>query len=188
MNKTQLKKLALELRSEIGLTPHERFSPHQLAELYGIDVIPLSEVSGGESALRHFSIERPDVFSGALIPCTDGSTVIVENDAHPPERRASTASHEISHVVLEHPFAATLTDAGRCRVMNREHEDEAAELSGELLLPTEAARRLAFNSVDDPEVAQRFGISLEFARWRMNATGARKIAMRAHAKRTQRSR
>lgn len=183
MNKTQLKKLALELRREVDLTPHERFDPYQLADLYGIDVIQLSEVNADADTIRNFSIDRPEVFSGALIPCTDGSTVIVENDTHLPERRVSTASHEISHVVLEHPFSATLTDSGKCRVMNKEHEGEAAELSGELLLPTDAARRLAYYKVDDEEVARRFGISVKFASWRMNATGARTIARRSHAKR-----
>lgn len=183
MNKTQLRNLALELRTEVDLTAHERFDPYELATLYGIDVISLSEVACTPDAMNHFTIERPEAFSGALIPCTDGSTVIVENDSHIPERRVSTASHEISHVVLEHPFGATLTDSGRCRVMNKAHEDEAAELSGELLLPTEAARRLAYYNVPDDEVARRFGISVKFASWRMNATGARKIAKRAHDKR-----
>lgn len=183
MNKTQLRKLALELRQEIDLTPHDRFDPHRLADLYGVDIIPLSEVACSPEAMRHFTIGRPEVFSGALIPCTDGSTIIVENDAHADERRISTTSHEVSHVVLEHPFSATLTDSGHCRVMNKEHETEAAELSGELLLPTEAARRLAYYEVDIVEVARRFGISVQLANWRMNATGARTIARRAHAKR-----
>ncbi|MFC7024786.1 ImmA/IrrE family metallo-endopeptidase [Promicromonospora thailandica] len=138
--------------------------------------------------MEHFAVSRPDVFSGALVPCVDGSVFIVENDLHAPERRVSTASHEISHVVLEHPFSATLTDAGRCRVMNKDHEDEAAELSGELLLPTEAALRLAYDNVSDASVATRFGVSVSFARWRMNATGARKIARRAHAKRSRNGR
>lgn len=183
MNKLQLKKLALELRAELDLTPHERFDPYELAEHWGIDVIPLSEVMCSPEAIHHFSVDRPEVFSGALIPCSDGSTVIVENDAHVSERRVSTTSHEVAHVVLEHPFAATLTGGGKCRVMNKEHEGEATELSGELLLPAEAALRLAYNDVPDDEVARRYGISLKLASWRMNATGARKIARRAQAKR-----
>jgi hypothetical protein len=185
LKKAQLKALALELRREVGLTSHDRFDPYELADLYGVDVIQLSEAECRPEAIDYFLVSRPDVFSGALVPCADGSVFIVENDAHTPERRASTASHEISHVVLEHPFSATLTDAGRCRVMNKDHEDEAAELSGELLLPTEAALRLAYDNVSDVSVAVRFGISESFARWRMNSTGARKIARRAQAKRSR---
>lgn len=183
MKKVNLRALALELRREVKLTAHQRFDPYELAELYGVDIIPLSEVDCTDAALQHFTVNRPGGFSGALIPCTDGSTLIVENDSHSAERRVSTASHEMAHVVLEHPFAATLTDTRKCRLLNPAHETEAAELSGELLLPFEAAKRLAYNDVSDVDVAERFGISVEFARWRMNATGARKIARRARAKR-----
>jgi hypothetical protein len=84
VNKAQLKKLALELREEVDLSAHERFDPYQLATLYGIDVIPLSDVVCHPRAVSHFSAQRPGVFSGALIPCTDGSTIIVENDSHSP--------------------------------------------------------------------------------------------------------
>ena len=185
MNKAALKRLALELRDEVGLTPHEPFDPLELAKLYGIEVVRLSEIECSPAAIHHFKVKRPDVFSGALIPLSDGSTVIVENDWHSLERRVSTASHEMAHVIREHPFSATLTDSKGCRVSVKDHEDEAAELSGELLLPTEAAHRLAYYKVTDEEAARRFRISPELARWRMNATGARIKAERAHAKRSR---
>lgn len=183
MNKAALKRFAIDLRDELGIGPHDLFDPYQLAELYGIDVLKLSEVGCTAQALEHFGRIRTDRFSGALVPLPDGSTVILENDLHSVERRVSTASHEMAHVTLEHPFAPTLTDGKGCRLSTKEHEDEASELSGELLLPTDAARRMAFNDVSDEAVAARFGISVPFARWRMNATGARKIARRARAKR-----
>ncbi len=183
MNKAALKRLALELRQEIDLTAHDPFNPLELADLYGVDVVRLSDIDGCPEALEYFRVQRPDKFSGALVPMPGGGTVILENDYHEPERRISTASHEVAHVTLEHPFAATLTNSDGCRVSVKEHEEEAAELSGELLLPTEAARRLAYNKATDEDVARRFGISVQFARWRMNATGARKIAKRAFAKR-----
>lgn len=183
MNKAALKRLALELRREVDLTAHEPFDPLVLAELYGVEVVRLSEIECSPEALRHFQVDRPERFSGALVPLPGGGTVIIENDFHEPERRVSTASHEVAHVTLEHPFAATLTDSKGCRVSTPEHEYEAAELSGELLLPSEAAKKLAFDRVPDEEVARRFGISVALARWRMNVTGARRIADRARAKR-----
>jgi Zn-dependent peptidase ImmA (M78 family) len=183
VNKASLKRLAVEVRREIGLSPHDRFDPLQLAEAYGIDVFPLSELECAPEVLAHFQNVRTSVFSGALVPLSDGSTVIVENDMHALERRVSTASHEMAHVILEHPFAATIADGNGCRIAEAANEAEAAELGGELLLPAEAARRLAYNNVPDEDVARRFGVSLELARWRMDATGARRVAARAHAKR-----
>ncbi len=183
MNKSELRRLALTLREELAMTAYDQFDPRALAELYGVQVLRLSELECSQEVREHFQIVRPQVFSGALIPLTDGGTVIVENDGHAPERRISTASHEMAHVVLEHPFAAALADSTGCRVANRALETEAAELSGELLLPTDAAVRLALDGVSDEIAAERFGVSVPFARWRLNVTGARKIAGRAHAKR-----
>lgn len=183
MNKSALRRLALELRQEVALSAYDRFDPLVLAQLYGVQVLRLSELGCSPHVRDHFQVVRPHVFSGALIPLSDGGTVIVENDGHAPERRISTASHEISHVVLEHPFAASLADSTGCRVANQALEAEAAELSGELLLPTDAARRLALDGVSDQSAADRFGVSVDFARWRLNVTGARKIAARAFAKR-----
>ncbi|MFC8175272.1 MULTISPECIES: ImmA/IrrE family metallo-endopeptidase [unclassified Streptomyces] len=184
--KAEAKRLALEVREELGVTAHEPMDPYALAELYGIDVFTLHEVaedhSGAMAALRHFTEVRPDVFSAAVL-CLGRRRVIVENSGHERPRRVSTLAHEMSHVLLEHEFTTLLRTSGReCRDSDHDQESEAAELSGELLLPFDAARRLAHNGVPDESVAARFGISTEFARWRMNATGARRIAQRARAR------
>ncbi|MET8524707.1 ImmA/IrrE family metallo-endopeptidase [Micromonospora sp. NPDC005172] len=177
MNKAALKRLAIELREEVGVGIHDVFDPYQLAKLYGIQVISLSSSGCSEEALQHFQVKRPDVFSGALVPFNNGA-IILENDLHLPERKRSTCSHEMAHVVLEHPFTAALVNERGCRVANREHEQEAAELSGELLLPFEAAKLLARRRASDEEAAKRFAVSVDFARWRLNSTGARIIASR----------
>jgi Zn-dependent peptidase ImmA (M78 family) len=65
----------------------------------------------------------------------------------------------------------------------KEMEAEATEMAAELLLPGAAARRAALAGMSDAEVAQEFDVSVELARWRMNATGARRIAQREAEKR-----
>ncbi|MFI6130058.1 ImmA/IrrE family metallo-endopeptidase [Micromonospora sp. NPDC051141] len=180
MNKAALKRMAIELREEVGIGVHDVFDPYELAKLYGVKVIPMSSSGCSEEALHHFQVNRPDVFSGALVPFGTG-TVILENDLHPHERKRSTCSHEMAHVVLEHPFTAALVNERGCRMANREHEQQAAELSGELLLPFEAAKLLARQQASDEQAAQKFEVSVDLARWRLNSTGARKIASRAKA-------
>lgn len=179
MNKSALKRLAVELRTEVGCGPHDRFDPYRLADLYGVAVHRLSDLDCSDAALTHFRVTRSDVFSGALVPLVTGGAVIIENDAHSPERRRSTASHEMAHLALEHKFEAGLADdARRCRLTNKEQEAEAAELGGELLLPYEAAKFLAIRSISDEDAAKRFDVSVEIAAWRLNSTGARKMAER----------
>jgi hypothetical protein len=59
--------------------------------------------------------------------------------------------------------------------------DEAADIAGELLVPFDAAKLLARRKATNEEVALQFGVSVDLARWRMDATGARLIARRRAA-------
>jgi Zn-dependent peptidase ImmA (M78 family) len=177
VNKAACKRLAAEVRAEIGLRPMEALDPWQLAELYGIMVIPLRALPLDVGIRDHFTIARPDIFSGALVPIRSGA-VIIENDSHPEIRRRSTMGHELAHVFGEHKFETSLVNERGCRLANQVQEDEAAEISGELLIPFEAAKQLARRRATNEEVALQFGVSTEMARWRMDATGARLIAAR----------
>lgn len=142
----------------------------------------LSDLDCHEAA-AHFGSVNPGVFSGALVPFGRGA-VIFDNDSHDRFRRRSTVAHEVAHWVLEHPFTAPLMTSGRgCRLGHPALEKEAAELGAELLVPVDTAQRLAYRGASDTEVAEVFDVSVEMARWRMDATGVRKIARRAAAKR-----
>lgn len=176
--KTAAKKLALELRAEIGLEATDQFDPYQMAELYGIQVHRLSDLDCSQEARSHFMYSNPGVLSGALIPLGSKLTIL-DHDGHSLARRRSTLSHEVSHVVLEHNFlSSALLDSTGCRTSDPEQEEQATELSGELLVPFSAALAMARKGDDDATVASAMGVSIEFARWRMNASGARKIASR----------
>lgn len=176
--KTAAKKLALELRAEVGLKPTDPFDPYQMAELYGIQVHRLSDLECSEEARIHFMDVNPKALSGALIPI-GSKLAILDHDGHSIARRRATLSHEISHVVLEHPFSnSALLDSTGCRTSDPEQEEQATELSGELLVPFSAALKMARLRLDDATVSARMEVSFELARWRMNASGARKIASR----------
>lgn len=156
----------------------DALDPWQLAELYGVRVVALGKLPLDHAIRDHFLNVRPHVFSGALLPHRTGA-VIVENDAHSLPRRRSTMGHEMAHIVGEHKFGTSLVNERGCRTADKSQEEEAAEISGELLIPFEAAKWLARQKTTDDEVALRFGVSPGMARWRMNATGARIIAQRA---------
>lgn len=180
-NKAACKRLAAQLRAEIALDPTEALDPWQLAKLYGIEVIPLSALDVDSVVREHFTVVRPEAFSGALVPYGNGA-VIVENDGHPSARRRSTMGHELAHVLGEHKFGTSLVNERGCRLADQVQENEAAEIAGELLVPFEAAKLLARRKATNEEVALQFGVSVDLARWRLDATGARLIAQRrAHA-------
>ena len=82
INKAACKRLAGEVRAELGLEPMDALDPWQLAELYGVRVVALGTLPLNHAIREHFHSVRPHVFSGALLPHRTGA-VIVENDAHP---------------------------------------------------------------------------------------------------------
>lgn len=176
--KKEARELALEVREELGTEVFAPLDPYALAKLYGVEVFDLTHPALPPESVRHLTEVRPQVFSAALVPLDPSGAIIIENHVHPLKRRRSTMAHEMAHVLLEHPFGPMLTDDNGCRSAVREIEDEAAELSGELLIPTDAARAAAFRDWSDHSVANHFRVSLRMARWRMNVTGARRIACR----------
>ncbi|MGC4941747.1 ImmA/IrrE family metallo-endopeptidase [Kribbella sp. DT2] len=176
--KTEAKSLALELRSEIGLDAHSPFDPYAFASEYGIPVVQLSDLDG--AAVNYFLKANGSALSGALIPHRTG-VVILENDAQPLSRRRTTVCHELAHVVLEHQFGVSLSDERKCG-LGGDQEAEADWLSGEMLIPTDGAFRLARANATDEEAAADYDVSLAVARWRMNHSGARKVMERARAK------
>ena len=179
--KTEAKALALEVRSEIGLTAHQALDPHVLAREYGIPVYQFSELNVTPETLRRYGVDSPQIFSGALIDHGRG-VAIVENDFHALPRRRSTLSHELAHVLLEHSHELSLTYDRKCGAA-AEQEDEADWLAAELLIPSDAAFRMAWADTPDQVVAQRFVVSLVYAQWRMNHSGARKIVSATRRKR-----
>jgi hypothetical protein len=175
----EAQEIGREVRDELGVDVFAPLDPYALARLYGIEVVDLSNPCLPPESVRHFTEERPHVFSGALVPLQPSGALIIENHVHHPCRRRSTIAHEMAHVLLEHPFGLTITDDTGCRAAEADIEREAAALSGELLIPTDATRLAAFRGWSDQSVAGYFRVSLPMARWRMNVTGARKIAARS---------
>lgn len=177
--KTEAKRLALELRSEIGLNSNTPFDPYAFASEYGIRVVQLSDLVG--DGRNHLLRADGSALSGALIP--DGTAMIIlENDAQPLTRRRTTMCHELAHVVLEHQFGVSLSDDKRRCGLGGDQEAEADWLSGEMLIPTDGAFRLARANATDERAAAEYDVSLAVARWRMNHSGARKVMQRARAK------
>ncbi|MFE1198642.1 ImmA/IrrE family metallo-endopeptidase [Streptomyces olivaceoviridis] len=191
--KKALQDLALEVRREIGAGPHGQLDLDRLTDEYGIPVYAIRDLSGSgcsPEALEHFTLRRPEAWSAALVPAGT-ARFIVENCAHTLQRRRSNVAHEMSHLLLEHDFEGILFSDGGCRELGPEmavKERQASDLSGELLIPTSAAITAALSKKSDDEVAEQFNVSTRFAAWRMNASGARKIALRTLQKRAAQAR
>jgi hypothetical protein len=181
--KTEARKLALEVRAELGLDAYGQFDPYALAKEYGIPIYQLSDLgqhNGAGDAVRYFTSGRNHAFSAALVPIGCGM-FILDNDDHLPVRRRNSISHEMSHVILEHAFGKVILTTDGCRCFDKDKEEEATWLAGELLIPYAAAERAARTDLTNDQVAEQFDVSPQLAGMRMNLSGARKIVARKRA-------
>ncbi|MDO9455250.1 ImmA/IrrE family metallo-endopeptidase [Nocardioides sp.] len=177
-----MREVAQEERAGLGLADDEPLDPHALAAEHGIPVYSLTDLLEQDlppETHEHFQTAATDAWSAALVPL-GAARIIVENDAHAQVRRRSNIAHELGHHFLEHEFDAVILGSDHRRQFNPEHEKQATFMSGELLIPEQAARQAAKQGWDDQQVASRFQVSTQFAQMRM--AGARVIAARTAKK------
>ena len=182
MNKAALARLATEVRDEIGLTPSEPFDVPRWSALWGVPVLSLAQATDDPVALRRFTVEAPHLWSAALLREGEGH-VILYNHVHSPPRILTDLTHEIAHILGEHRLNGSWMDQkGKCGASS-EHEREAAELGGALLIPAAAARSHAIRGGAPSGLAMQYGVSEEMAVWRMRESGGTVIRLRRLAKR-----
>jgi Zn-dependent peptidase ImmA (M78 family) len=173
--------LAAEVRGELNLGLFDRLDPLALAEHLGIPVFPLSSMQTDAPAVDHLLTVEPEVFSAVTV-FAGPRRRIVHNDGHAWPRQNSNLSHELSHGLLQHPPTPALDNNG-CRTWDQDIEDEATWLAGCLLMTPEAALATARGKWTIPEAGNRFGISEQMIRFRMNKTGATTRVKRERARR-----
>lgn len=173
-----MREVAQEERAELGLGPRDPLDPYDLAAAHGIPVYCLADcVSHGlpPKVLEHFAEQNSSSWSAMLVPLGT-ARIIVENDKHAPVRRRSNIAHELGHHLLEHPFDQVVLGEDH-QVFNVQQEKQATFMAGELLIPLNAAERMAFDGWDNARVGARYGVSEQFAQMQMK--GQRVRAKRA---------
>lgn len=174
--KTQCESIATAVRAEIGLDTRSPLDARRLADHLDIPVHPLSSLTAGNAsdAVNHVLAEDPSVLSAMTIfphwPLPH--RLIIFNDGNSLARQNSDLAHELSHGLLLHEPTAAIING--CRSYNKAEEEEAAWLSGCLLIPRDAALVIAASRVDTAVAASEFGVSASMIAWRVNSTGAKR--------------
>jgi hypothetical protein len=167
---------AKAVRQELGLTPHDPVCPWKLAERLGFEISKISDFIAAEPkavAYLHSQAGRGE-FS-AITADFGTRRVIIHNDAHDPKRQSANLAHEIAHGLLIHRFVP-LTGASGTRNYDREIEDEASWLGPTLLVSDDAALLIAASiaggAITLSAASDRYGVSLDLLRMRLNVSGA----------------
>ncbi len=169
--KAEAETIAQRVRAELGLGPLDALDCFSLAEAWGIPVVSLGELR--EDGAKDRSIRRLLSEDGGFSATTvvlGTKRLIVYNPRQPPGRSASSLSHELSHLILEHA-AAPAIGIGGCRHWDGVQEAEADWLGATMLVPRESALEWMRQNADLEDGARNFGVSVELFRWRVNHTG-----------------
>lgn len=182
--KSECESLSAAVRAEIGLGTREPLDPWVLAEHLGIPVHPLSSLVGNGAiadAVHHVMTVDTSVLSAMTIfpDWPRRRRVIIYNDANLSPRQNSDLAHELAHGLRMHEPRHAIIQG--CRDYSKLEEEEAAWLSGCMLVPRGAAFAVAMSGDPIELAAAEYGVSTQMMSWRVNATGAKVQAGRIRA-------
>lgn len=174
--RAEAERRAKTIRDDLGLKDEDRLDVKVAAEGLGVQVVAADELIDPQ---RLHELERLQAF--AFSACTfdiDGAQVIVFNPLRSPPRQSSDIAHELSHIVLNHDLTEFREIAGvPFRTCRADQEEEATSLGAALLLPRSLLLKAARSGMEIDEIAKKYGVTTEMARFRYNTTGiARQIS------------
>ena len=169
--KSEAERIASEVQAELGLSSSQSVAPEALAELLdveiraGDDLIPLTK-------FEELGDVQGDAFSACTLQPSPERVVIVFNPLSEPPRRRSDLAHELAHILLDHEFSR-VEKLGNVTFLSGDvnQEDEAAWLSGCLLLPRALLSVEVRKGAGAKEIAKKYRVSENMARFRLNVTG-----------------
>ena len=182
--KTRANDIALGLRKQEGLSKTSPLDPRNVLHRLSIQIVPLSEFDLACPREVEALLSLEGGFSAMLLPVDHGKRIVIHNDSHSSRRQISDLAHELAHVLLAHP-AEVVCMGDLARRADSLVEAEAAYLGGCVLVPNEAAYRIAVNrhiaasGIDTHEAAVTYGVSEDMIRYRLRMSGATKRAHRS---------
>jgi len=179
--RAEAERIAASVRSELGIGSAERLPLDEAAKSYGVRVVSAADLIDID---RLAELERIQAF--AFSACTfdvDSAAVIVFNPLRSAPRRQSDVAHELSHLILKHELSEIREVAGLpFRTCLSDQEEEATNLGGALLLPRPLLLRAVVRGMDFDDIARKYEVTPEMARFRVNTTGAARQVHRARAR------
>jgi Zn-dependent peptidase ImmA (M78 family) len=182
--KTWTERVALSLRSDLGLSPHDALDPRQLAEFLDARLATPHDILGMSAADVSQLLEIDPWGWSAVSVLQDKAPLIIYNPRHSIARQASDIMHELAHLILNHkPATMIASPDGRfvMRSYNQTQEDEANWLAWALLLPRDALMACKKGGLPSAQIAQSYGVSEKLVTFRLRVTGV-DAHMKAEAK------
>ena len=169
--KSEAERITKRVQSELNMTAAQSVAPEILVKLLGIELR-----SGDDLIPRERFDELEELQPGAFSACTlrpvADHLVVVYNPLSAETRRRSDLAHELAHILLDHELSR-LEKLGDLTFFSCDpsQEEEAAWLSGCLLLPRPLLLLETRRGASAAEIAKQYGVSESMANYRLNVTG-----------------
>ena len=169
--KSEAERIAKRVQNDLGLGAAEPIEPDLVAGLLGIEVKAGDELLPRER-FQELQDIQPDAFSACTLRPSPERTVIVHNPLSPKTRQKSDIAHELAHTLLDHELSR-VQRLGDVTFLSCDpvQEDEAAWLSGCLLLPRALLLAEVRSGATAKEIADKHGVSETMAKYRLGVTG-----------------
>lgn len=173
--KAYCERVVATVRGELYLDEREPINMHVLAKQLDIPVWSLAQFLSFSGESR-FDSSVDEIYKkvSAMTIFEGTHRAIVFNEEHSPHRHRSNMAHELAHALLQHPPS----NRGLAPQQEKLHESEAAHLGGVLMLSALQARQIAVERLSTTDASERFHVSPEMLRYRLNVTGAMRLAQR----------
>jgi hypothetical protein len=184
--KSEAERIARRVRVDLGLSAAEPVAPELIAELLGIEVRAGDELLPRER-FQELEDIQPDAFSACTLRPSLDRVVVVHNPLSPKTRQKSDVAHELAHMLLDHELSR-VQRLGDITFLSCDpvQEEEAAWLSGCLLLPRALLLADVSRGAGAEEIARKHGVSERMAQYRLDVTGVvRQNQAAVRKKRTQ---
>lgn len=165
---------ALQFRTALGLKADDPLPAEQLAAHIGLRVVDIRTVPGLPAASLHQLIEADPRSWSAVTMMLGDVRVVVVNPTHTDGRKSNDLMHECAHIVLNHVPPSALRKADGPLMLSaydKQQEAEADWLGAVLLLPRPALLRIVQNGMGSDLAAQRYRVSSQLLRMRLDRTG-----------------
>ena len=168
--KAEAERLATDIWSTMGLSPGDCMAAPELAKHVGCTVHPADELVD-IAKLRHLKRIQDDAFFACTFKLPERHAIVF-NPLMPETRRNSDIAHEVSHIVLDHQLSR-LERLGDVAFLScdKHQEDEAAWLSGCLLLPRFALVHDLMRGMQSTTIAKNRVLSQDMVDYRRRVTG-----------------
>lgn len=172
--KSRCEQAARRYRKSLGISLDAPLPWTRLADELGVVVWTPADVPGlDEETVRQLSETDAGAWSAVTVELDDKRVVIV-NSAQDARRIPNSVVHELAHVILGHaPSRVDVSEDGHLWLSTYDsgQEDEADWLAAALLMPREGLLQRFARTRDPARIADHFNVSVQLARWRLNATG-----------------